>query len=251
MGCGIPMALRVIIAMLVFFFAGCKKEQLDDCITSTGPIRTEQRTLAGFHTVDLSDRIDLVLDHMPVSTVEIEGGRNLLDQVVTEVRDGVLYVSNENRCNWVRSFKPRISVKVPIEEVHTLILRGTGNITATDTVRQEIFRIDQWLGIGTVELKVAVQQIYIGLHTGAGDVKLSGHATDNANYYSGIMGTIEASHMRARIVNINNSGIGDIRCWAEEELNVAIHDAGDVYYRGDPITINTNITGSGSLYRID
>jgi hypothetical protein len=246
------MALRTIIAILIiFFFAGCRKEQLDDCITSTGPIRTEQRILTGFHSVDLSDRIDLVLDHLAESTVEIEGGRNLLDQIVTEVRDSVLYISNDNRCNWVRSFKPRITVKIPIASVHTLILRGTGNITATDTVRHGIFRIDQWLGIGTAQFTVAVQQIYVGLHTGAGDVKLSGYATDNANYYSGIMGTIDASQLRARVVNINNSGIGDFRCWAEEELNVAIGDAGDVYYRGQPSIINSHITGSGSLYQMD
>ena len=246
------MALRIFISIAItLLLNGCGKEQWDDCITSTGPMRTEIRQLASFHMVDLEDRIDLVLEHLPSSSIEVEAGRNLMDQVITEVRDGVLHIRNDNRCNWVRSFKPRITVKVPIEVVDKLILRGTGNVTSTDTVKQDVFEVEQWMAIGTTTLTVDVNAVYIGLHTGAGDVVLRGRASENANLYSGIMGTIDASEMRAHSVNINNSGIGDLRCWAEVELNVAIRDAGDVHYRGDPIFVDTQITGSGSLIKID
>ncbi len=241
------MALKRIIPLCALvLLSGCRKEQWDDCITSTGPQRSEERVLAGFHTVDVSDRIDVVLDHVPATTIVVEAGRNLMDQVRTEVRDSVLYVTNENRCNWVRSFKPRIVVKVPIADVRTLTLRGTGNISATDTVRQDILRIDQWLAMGTVDLTVNVNSIEVGLHTGAGDVVLRGQVQANANYYSGIMGTIDAADLRAAIVNINNSGVGDFHCWATDELKVQINDAGDVYYRGDP-AIESSINGSGQL----
>ncbi len=245
------MALKAIIALAsILLFAGCKKEQWDDCITSTGPQRSEERVLAGFHTVDVSDRIDVVLDHVPATTIIVQAGRNLLDQVITEVRDSVLYIANDNRCNWVRSFKPRIMVKVPIGAVHSLVLRGTGDVSAMDTVRQDILRIDQWLAMGTVDLTVNVNSIEVGLHTGAGDVVLRGQVQANANYYSGIMGTIDAGDLRAAIVNINNSGVGDFHCWASDQLNVQINDAGDVYYRGDP-AIESSINGSGALIRIE
>ena len=245
------MALRPIIALLaLLLLAGCKKEQWDDCITSTGPLRSGTRVLEGFHTVDLSDRIDLVLDHVPITTIDVEAGSNLTDQVITEVRDSILYIRNENRCNWVRSFKPRITVKVPIDAVRTLTLRGTGNISATDTVTQEVFRIEQWLAMGTADLIVDVNSIYVGLHTGAGDVKLYGRVEENANFYSGIMGTIDAAQLQSRTVNINNSGVGDFHCWAIDALNVQINDAGNVYYRGDP-EVECSINGSGELIRIE
>ncbi len=93
--------------------------------------------------------------------------------------------------------------------------------------------------------------IYVGLHTGAGDVVLRGRVSANANLYSGHLGTIDADELRCRFVNINNSGVGDFRCWPTLELNVQINDAGDVYYRGDPLGISSQISGTGELIRID
>ena len=57
--------------------------------------------------------------------------------------------------------------------------------------------------------------------------------------------------MRARFVSVNNSGVTDIRCWAEEGLNVQINDVGDVYYRGDPAAVESQITGSGELIKLE
>jgi hypothetical protein len=246
------MALKahICLLLLVCMLSACKREQMDDCFTSTGSIRMEERSLEAFHGIDLDDRIDLVLDHLPATTITVEAGKNLLGQISTEVRDGVLHVRNENRCNWVRSFKPRITVRVPIDEVDLITVRGQGDVSATDTIRKDAFRIEQWGGMGTADLIVDVSVIHIGLHTGAGDVILKGRTGHSANFYSGMLGTIDASGMRARVVNVNNSGVGDFRCWAHEGLNVRINDAGDVYYRGDA-TVSSEITGSGRLIKVD
>ena len=183
-------------------------------------------------------------------TYTVPNGRNLLGQVRTEVEDGVLRISNENTCNWVRSFKPRITVRTPAQGLERLVLRGTGNVSCVDTVRAASFAIEQWGAQGTTDLRVAVDHIEVGLHTGAGDVVLRGRCDGEARLYSGIMGPIDASALRAARVAVNNSGITDIRCWAEEELQVHIGDAGDVYFRGDPPAIVTDIQGSGRLLRL-
>jgi hypothetical protein len=86
------------------------------------------------------------------------------------------------------------------------------------------------------------------LHTGAGDVQVVGSCTSTADLFSGIQAPIDARALQARNVNVNNSGVADIRCWASERLDVQLRDVGDVYYRGDPV-IASNITGSGELIR--
>jgi hypothetical protein len=240
-----------ILVLLALVLVGCEREQMDDCFTSSGPERTEVREVGGFRVVDLDDRIDLVLDDLPAGTVVVEAGRNLLEQVRTE-RDGdVLRVRNGNTCNWVRSFKPRITVRVPIGEVDELMLRGTGRVTATDTVRHQTFRIEQRSGHGATELVLDVQQCFVGLHSGAGDVVLRGRASANCNLYSATLGAIDASGMRARFVNITSAGVADIRCWVDVFLDVRIQGVGDVYYRGDPFGVQSEITGSGQLIRLD
>jgi len=210
-------------------------------------MRDEQRMLAGFHTVELEDRVDLLLEHRSANTVAVECGLNLIGQVITEVRDSVLYVRNDNRCNWVRSFKPRITLKVSIDAVGRLVLRGTGNVSTADTIVRPKFIVEQWGAQGSTSLTLDVDGIDIALHTGSGDVTLSGRCLNNANLFSGIMGPIDASGLIARRVQVNNSGVADIRCWVGEYLDVQLYDVGDVYYRGDPSEVRSLITGSGEL----
>lgn len=238
---------RLIPILMLLLFAGCEKDQWDDCITSTGAIREDQRTTGGFHTVDLQDRVDLLLEQRDAGTVVVEAGINLMGQVVTEVRDSILYVRNDNRCNWVRSFKPRITVKVPIVGIRHLVLRGTGEVNCADTIRAGHFVLEQWSGQGSASLMLAVDRADIALHTGAGDVTAHGRCNEEVNLYSGMMGPIDASDLHAPVVNVNNSGATDIRCWAQERLHVQIRDVGDIYFRGDPTEVHADITGSGSL----
>lgn len=115
------MELKWAIALSVVLLSGCQREQWDDCITSAGPMRSEGAS-SGTFTVDLRDRINLVLKHASVrmNNRSRGSGVNLLDQVRAEVRDGVLYLENDNACKWVRSYKPRITGEIMISTVDTL-----------------------------------------------------------------------------------------------------------------------------------
>jgi len=241
---------RAIAIALLCVLSACGKDGWDDCVTSTGPMRAEERDVPAFHAVDLSDRVDLVLERRPTGSLVVEAGRNLLGQVSTEVVDGVLRVRNDNRCNWVRSFKPRITVRVPVADVGELVLRGTGHVTSDDTVRRGAFRIQQQNAQGSVTLTVDVDVCEVGLHTGAGDVTLLGRS-GTVHLYSGIQGPIDASGMRAAVVHVNNSGVADIRCQATGSLYAGIHGVGDVLYSGRPDSVRSEITGRGRLIKAE
>lgn len=242
------MGLKHAIPLFLLLLCGCAREQLDDCVTSTGAMREEERSLAAFDVVELDDRIDLVLEQRPVGTVMVEAGVNLLGQVETEVVDGTLKVYHTMKCNWVRSFKPRITVHVPVAGLRHMMLRGTGDITCIDSLVTDYFLLEQWGGEGSTSLLVRATRIDVAMHTGAGSISLRGRSV-LAELYSGIMAPIDARGLQADVVNLNNSGVADIRCSALNELNVQIRGVGDVYYSGDPATLRTEITGSGRLYR--
>ena len=240
------MELKYTIVLGAFALFGCQREQLDDCMTSAGSMRTQVRTTGIITAVDLNDRIDLVIESREANTIVVEAGSNLLDQVRTEMDGGRLTISNGMRCNWVRSFKPRITVHVPVSDLQHLVLRGTGNIHCTDSIRTGYFLLEQWGGEGSSTLLVSNDRTDVALHTAAGDITIRG-TCNTANLYSGIMAPLDASGLRASMVAVNNNGVADVRCWAVDHLNVQLRDVGDVYYRGDPPTVETNITGSGHL----
>ena len=241
------MALKHLLLLGAIALVGCRREQWDDCITSTGSTRTETRELQAFDAIEVKDRIDLVLEARPAGSVAIEGGANLLGQVITEVKDGTLQISNEMRCRWVRSFKPRITVHVPIGDLCRVTLRGTGDLRCADTLRCDYFLLEQWGAEGSTELKVNVDRLDIALHTGAGDALVSGLCA-STGLYCGIMAPLDARALRADTVRVNNSGVADVRCWAVHHLEAEVRSAGDVYYRGDP-DVYSSVTGSGRLIK--
>jgi hypothetical protein len=240
------MELKRAFPILLLMLAGCQREQWDDCVTSTGPLRMEERSLGAFTAIELEDRIDLVLEDRPLGTVAIEGGGNLIGQVATEMSGGALRITNGMRCRWVRSFKPRITVRVPVEGLCRITLRGTGDVSCADTIRCDYFLLEQWGAEGRTDLLLRTTRSDIAMHTGAGSVTISGTA-DLLELFSGIMAPIDARGVAASTVNVNNGGVSDIRCRTNGALNVLIDDAGDVYYAGGPSTVNSTINGSGRL----
>ena len=245
------MGLKWYIPFVTLLFMGCEREHWDDCITSAGPQRAEERTLATFAAIDLNDHVDLMFERRAANTVSVEAGGNLLGQVETKVEGGTLSIHNGNRCNWVRSLRPRITVRVPVDQVESLTVRGTGNVRCTDTIIRPHFSLQQWSGVGTVHLLLNVDMVECGLHTGAGDAVLEGRCSNTADLFSGIMAPIDASRLRTRFVSVNNSGVADIRCWATVWLTAQINSVGDVYYRNEPVNITSSITGSGQVIPFD
>lgn len=225
---------------------GCEREQWNDCVTGTGDHATEERSVSAFTAIELEDRIDLVLESRAIGSIAVEGGENLLGQISTEVSEGTLRIRSAMKCNWVRSFKPRITVHAPVEALCRITLRGTGEVRCADTLRCDGFLLEQWGGEGSTRLSVRMDRLEILLHTGAGDALIAGRC-DEVDLYSGIMAPIDAGALRAGTVRVNNSSTGDIRCWAVNELDAQIRSVGDVYYIGSPANVHSTITGSGSL----
>ncbi len=238
------------IALLVtVLLAGCAREQWDDCITSTGPERTEEREVGGYDRIVLNDRIDLVLEERQAGTVMVEGGRNLLGQVVTEVHAGELTIRNDNRCNWVRSFKPRITVHASWGGLRKLQLLGTGDVSCAGTITQPTFEIDQDGGMGRTELRLDVDSCHVGSRSGAGDLIMHGTARAGSIFQSGT-GHVDAYGFSIEHLWVKNDGLVHLRCRAPGSLHAIVEGSGDIRYAGSPTTVTTEINGSGRVIAV-
>src|SRR5438067_439983 len=79
--------------------SGCKKENMCDCIKSTGDIITEHRSIADFTELEVYKNVIVTIVQDTVVYADVEAGENLMPLIDTEVSGGVLKITNNNKCN--------------------------------------------------------------------------------------------------------------------------------------------------------
>ncbi|MBX7204813.1 MAG: DUF2807 domain-containing protein [Bacteroidia bacterium] len=212
-----------------FTLSTCTGEQMDDCITSAGKKRTETRYLSNFTDIHAGNYFDIYLkqDLSKPPYIKITAGSNLLGQIITDVDRGVLYLDNQNVCNWVRSFQNRIPVEI---NVHTLGMIHTiedAAVIGSDSLAQGVVTLlnessnDMYV-YGSFEYLIVNQKLQ-------GDVAADGTAGILIVNQEGV-GKTNLQGILGAYVFVNHYGKNDIQVDAFKGLEVYIYNSGNVYY---------------------
>lgn len=247
----VPRALFFIIALVVINSLSCKDADPLDCFKSTGSIVRVERDVSKFNSILLRDNINLYLRQADQNKLEVEGGTNLLPKIITTVNEaGVLEISNENSCNWVRSYDKPINVYLDFITLDTLEYRSIGDVTNVDTIRMDTIVVDVREGAGTIALTISSYKVHSNLHYGTADILMSGKAFLSIDYLVGY-GKIDNSSLIAEKVYLENRSSNDIYVNSTNTLEATINNIGNVYYKGNPPNILVGGTGSGKLIKLE
>jgi len=219
---------------------------MGDCFKSTGSIVSEDRTVTGsFNTININDNVNLVYtDDSITPGISVKAGNNLLSEITTEVQGNQLILHNNNKCNWVRKFGIPINIYVHAHPIIKIIQNGSGNISGTNTITEDSFNYESW-GAGECNLSINVNNLYCSLNLDAGDATFVGHA-NAAFLYSAGNGFFYNSGLTTGFTSILTYSTGDSYVNSNGTLWAKIFDEGNVYYKGNPIIVDT-ITGKGQL----
>lgn len=229
-------------------FISCKRENSSDCFKSTGNIIKEERVAGDIKTIELKSSINLIISQDTVNKITVEAGENLLPLIITEMNNDTLVIKNNNKCNWVRSFKKAINVYLTVTDLAQITSYGSGDITSTNTLTNNFFMLEMWTGGGSANLNINASISNFKIHTGSGDITVKGFS--NFNYiYIRSNGWMWCDSLFTNYTEVNSLGTGDCYVNTYQTLNVSIYYKGNVYYSGNPPKVNAEITGSGELIR--
>ncbi|MCC6601076.1 MAG: DUF2807 domain-containing protein [Crocinitomicaceae bacterium] len=242
-------ATLIVCIELIALLTGCNKENAPDCFKSAGDIKTVHRQTGFFNTIELHDFIQIELVDSNAHFVEITAPSNLIAKVSTEVSGSCLVVRNENTCNFVRSYKNRIIVRIFAPEFSSIQNYGTGDIVSKNQLSATYFKIENRHAAGRIELNLQTDSAAIYSHTGVCDVILRGN-TFKVELFEQGLGFIDAKGLVSEQAFVNNSSINDIYVRAEAYLYAFILYSGNVYFTGEPEHIDSAVNGSGELIGI-
>ena len=212
--------LVVVIALAVTVSVLTSGDDDPTATTGSGVAASEIRRLPAFTAVDLAGTNEMTVQVGEPQQVVVRGDDNLLDKVVTQVRAGVLVVSDRG------SFTTRspMSVVVTVPSLRSATMSGTGQLTAT--------------GIAADSFTARLP--------GTGTLILSGRADRVAASVSGD-GAATLGLLLARDATVTVSGTGSINIHVTRSLNATVSGTGAIVYTGQPASVTKSITGEGSI----
>jgi len=215
-----------------------------------GQVVKEERPVKGFDRVNLKGHGNVIVTQNNSEALIIEAEEDLLPEITTEVRGGILYLDVEDRYwrkdHWGRS-SGKIKYYVSMNTVRGFSISGSGSITSenieTDKLKVSISGSGE-IGVEALE----AENIHVRI-SGSGDCYLAGNVNIQDISISG-SGSYEGEDLQSEETTAHISGSGDATVWAEKELDVQISGSGKVGYKGDPQDVTFQSSGSGKVRKI-
>lgn len=189
-------------------------------VQGSGKRSTESRKVNAFHGIALGGAGTMDVRVGPAKKVEIEIDDNLLPEIATEVRDGVLQIGSKHL---ILSDKG-LHVTIQTPDLDSLDLSGTCAARIYG-IRGSKFQVDI---------------------SGSGKLGASGDVDSVTLDISG-SGRADLSSLQSRAAIAIISGSGSAKIDARESLKTDISGSGSVTYTGNPAHVEKSISGSGSV----
>jgi hypothetical protein len=169
--------------------------------------------------------------------VEVIAGKNLIKSIETTVTNGVLTISNSNRCNFMRGYKRVVHVNVTLPYLQKINNGGVGGVWFEEDFSQDTLRA--WIeSTGDTHVKGHFKYLQTSSN-GNGDMYLSG-SCDSLYIF-----TMGANFVRAEDLTVSKYAfihtftLGDcfINATGLKRLDYSIESEGNIFYKGLPYTI--------------
>jgi hypothetical protein len=195
----------------------------------------------------LKDNIELELQQSSENSATITAGNNLINFIQTKVSGDTLYISNQNKCNNLRSRKTDIIVKVNVLNIDKIIHHGTKGISSNCTLKSDTLAIESFHGHGEVVIDFEGNYLETIFHSGTSNVVVTGIVNQSYAYQIGT-GYTDYSGLEAKRCFLHSRSIQDCIMSAKDYLAVEIHSSGNVYYQtSDSLSVSLEGNGTGQL----
>ena len=210
----------------------------------SGNVIRQERKVATFNAIDVSGAFNIILAQGTTQSVIVEADDNLIDLIKTEVRDNILVIDTKKPV-----FHPNaMKVFITFTDLKNVDVSGAVKIESQGKLRLTDLSFDG-SGASDARLDMEVQKLKIDC-SGSNKLRLSGSATDVEVEVSGAV-DLFAFDLPAESYRISISGAGKAEINVTRSLNVDISGAATVHYKGNPEKNIQEISGAGTIKKVD
>jgi hypothetical protein len=228
-------------------FLGACQGLLGKRVHGDGNIQTEDRPVNDFKNVEVGGAAKVLVTQGDHASVKIEGDENLLKYMeVNQVGDKII-VRERPGFNLVPSHDLIVYVTAPvfnsIEASGACDIIGQNKITNPEAMEMGVS------GAGDIKMEVDAPKLTARV-SGSGSVYLKGTTKDVDLDLTGA-GHAHCYELMAENTKVDISGAGSAEVYASVRLEADVSGAGDVKYKGNATDVKQDVSGAGSVHKVD
>ena len=212
----------ILAAGMLALFSSCEK----DTIIGGGTVKTEDREVSDFTKVAVEGSTNIHITKGSSFDLSVKAYQNLLPYLKTRVENNTLIVKYENSTS-VGNDNSQVFITMPVLE--GLSATGSGDIDVKGVFEHTPDFDAHISGSSDISIEHARAENLVLSISGSGDFKSFGLSIEEAN--------------------VSISGSGEVEITVNKKLKANISGSGNVFYKGNPIMIDNNISGSGKVIK--
>ncbi len=209
-----------------------------------GNVVTQERNVtADFTEVRGSAGLDVFLTQGDENKIVVEADENLQQYIQTDVENGQLHVTTSENIGHSKAQ----NVYVTFKELNNVEASSGAEVTGNSVIKSENLSLKSSSG---AELKVEVFAKNLSAKTSSGaDLVVSGKASSlNADASSG--SELNAKELLVLNCDAEASSGAEVSVNVKEKLDTHVSSGGSVNYYGNPLSVNSNKSHSGSVNKM-
>ena len=211
----------------------------------------ETRNVRDFDEIQMRIGGKVYITQGDKNEVILEGHEDDLEEIETEVSGGRLVIKSRRERRWKfwGNSSLKVTAYITVKDLRGAYVSGSGDIVSRNQIKARDFTASI-SGSGDIALDLDSDYVSSKI-SGSGNIELEGNS-DRAKLSISGSGKYFAEKLIVSgdyEISMSGSGRGSIN--VEGDLDVRISGSGKIYYMGKPTSVNSNVSGSGSVRKIN
>lgn len=219
--------------------------------------------------------------------VVIEGKKEIIKEIETEVEGSRLVIKTEDKWDWNWGDDDEVIVYITMKNIEGLSVGGSGDLIGETKIVTDDINLNV-SGSGSMKVEVDASGDMEGDVSGSGDIEVRGKCRSFSSDVSGSgkaivslsivekadfgvsgsgkieangsasmvstsisgSGKVLAANLETNSCEVRISGSGDVEINVKNELDAIISGSGSVRYKGNPSKVNSHSSGSGNVRKL-
>lgn len=223
----------IIFLVTIFMCIACSEEWIDP-----GKVIREEINITEFKKLVIKNNFDIFLYQDTICKIEIEAPEKLIPNINFEFdSEENLSISDNNKNDWLHGYE-KIKLHITVNELNLLKVKAVCNVVTIDTLET----IELWLyaidDYSDFDIKLKSQNFYFATAESSGGKYIFSGETYHFGFWARGSSIIDAQNLESVKAKVKSESIGDCYINASESIDAEIFRVGNIYYKGDPQTIN-------------